>query len=116
MHNLRELKIWLKAMELTKLVYQVVSEFPNEEKFGLTSQIKRSCISIPSNIAEGAGRNSNKEFIYFLSIANGSLYELQTQLQLAIDLKLSKENKVNPLIEMIIEIQKMNYSFQRKIK
>lgn len=102
-------------MELTKLVYQVVSELPYDEKFGLTSQIKRSCISIPSNIAEGAGRNSNKEFIYFLSVANGSSYELLTQLQLAIDLKLSNKNKVNPLIDMIIEIQKMNYSLQRKI-
>ncbi len=75
-------------MELTKSVYQLVLELPTDEKFGLISQIKRSSISIPSNIAEGAGRNSNKEFKHFLSIANGSVYELQTQLILLIDLNI----------------------------
>lgn len=116
MHNLKELKIWEKSMKLTKYVYEIVSELPKDEKYGLISQIKRSAISIPSNIAEGAGRNSNKEFAYFLSVSNGSSYELQTQLELAINLKLLKENKVKPLIDMLVEIQKMNYAFQKKIK
>jgi len=80
MHNLKELKIWHKAMDLFVEVYEASSKFPKEEIYGLTSQIKRSAISIPSNISEGAGRNSNKEFIHFLRIANGSSYELQTQL------------------------------------
>lgn len=102
-------------MELVKSVYQLVSELPTDEKFGLNSQIKRSSISIPSNIAEGAGRNSNKEFKHFLSIANGSTYELQTQLILLMDLNLVKKEKVQPVIETCIEIQKMNYSFQRKL-
>lgn len=102
-------------MELTKSVYQLVSELPTDEKFGLISQIKRSSISIPSNIAEGAGRNSNKEFKHFLSIANGSVYELQTQLILLIDLNIVTKKKVQPVIETCIEIQKMNYSFQRKL-
>tara|TARA_R110000823_G_C15543005_1_gene458369 strand:+ start:89 stop:436 length:348 start_codon:yes stop_codon:yes gene_type:complete len=115
MHKVEELIIWKKSMELTKSVYQLVSELPTDEKFGLISQIKRSSISIPSNIAEGAGRNSNKEFKHFLSIANGSVYELQTQLILLIDLNIVTKEKVQPVIETCIEIQKMNYSFQRKL-
>lgn len=72
MHNFKELKIWQKALELSVDVYKVTGLFPKEDKFGLISQIKRSAVSIPSNIAEGAGRNSIKEFLYFLSVANGS--------------------------------------------
>jgi len=102
-------------MELTKAVYLLVTELPSDEKYGLISQIKRSSVSIPSNIAEGAGRNSNKEFKYFLSIANGSAYELQTQLILLTELNLITKEKVQPVIEVCIEIQKMNYSFQRKL-
>jgi len=88
MHKVEDLKIWKKSLELVKSVYQLSSELPTDEKFGLNIQIKRSSISIPSNIAEGAGRNSNKEFKHFLSIANGSTYELQTQLILLIDLNI----------------------------
>jgi four helix bundle protein len=102
-------------MELAKLVYQISVELPNDEKFGLNSQIKRCSVSIPSNISEGAGRNSNKEFIYFLSVANGSAYELQTQLLLIGDLKLIEKEKIEPLIELCVEIQKMNYSFQKRL-
>ncbi len=80
MHNLKELKIWNKAIDLTVDVYKATASFPSEERYGLTSQARRSAVSIPSNIAEGAGRNSNKEFSNFLGIANGSSYELQTQL------------------------------------
>jgi four helix bundle protein len=78
MHKLEELTIWKKSIELSKQVYLICQKLPQDEKFGLISQLKRSAISIPSNIAEGAGRNSNKEFIQFLGIANGSSYELQT--------------------------------------
>ena len=88
MHKVEDLKIWNKAIELVKQVYIIVSELPNDEKFDLVSQIKRSAISIPSNIAEGAGRNSKKEFKHFLSIANGYCYELQTQLVLTTELNL----------------------------
>lgn len=102
-------------MELAKIIYHLVSELPNDEKFGLSSQIKRSAISIPSNISEGAGRNSQKEFKHFLSIANGSAYELQTQLILLIELNLVSKNKIQPAIELCIEIQKMNYSFQKRL-
>lgn len=115
MHKVEDLKIWKKSIELTKAVYLLVTELPSDEKYGLNSQIKRSSVSIPSNIAEGAGRNSNKEFKYFLSIANGSAYELQTQLILLTELNLMTKEKVQPVIEVCIEIQKMNYSFQRKL-
>jgi len=93
----------------------LVTDLPTDEKFGLISQIKRSAVSIPSNIAEGAGRNSNKEFKHFLSIANGSAYELQTQLILIIELNLINKEKVQPIIEKCIEIQKMNYAFQKNL-
>src|SRR5690606_31265320 len=83
MNNLKELKIWNRAMELAVQVYKATETFPAEEKFGLTSQSRRAAVSIPSNIAEGAGRNSVKEFNNFLGIANGSSYELQTQLIIA---------------------------------
>ncbi|MBF9255225.1 four helix bundle protein [Pontibacter sp. 172403-2] len=83
MHNFKELKIWQRSMELAKLVYKTTAQFPANEKYGLTSQINRSAVSIPSNIAEGAGRNSSKEFSQFLSIALGSAFELETQLYLA---------------------------------
>ncbi|MCS6796221.1 MAG: four helix bundle protein, partial [Raineya sp.] len=79
MHNYRELKVWQKAVDLVTKVYQITYQFPSEEKFGLVSQIRRCAISIPSNIAEGAGRNTTKDFANFLSIANGACSELSTQ-------------------------------------
>ncbi|SDX50496.1 four helix bundle protein [Lutibacter oricola] len=115
MHKVEDLKIWQKSMQLTKLVYKVVSDLPSDEKYGLISQIKRSSISIPSNIAEGAGRNSNKEFKHFLSIANGSSYELHTQLTLTVELNLIQKEKIQPVLSLIIEVQKMNYSFQKRL-
>ncbi|WP_289040363.1 four helix bundle protein [uncultured Zobellia sp.] len=115
MHKVKDLKIWKKAVELAKSIYLLASELPSEEKYGLVSQIKRCSVSIPSNIAEGAGRNSQKEFKHFLSIANGSTYELHTQLILLIELNLVKKEKVKPVIDVCIEIQKMNYSFQRTL-
>lgn len=115
MHKINDSLIWKKSIELAKSVYLLVAELPSEEKFGLKSQIKRSAVSIPSNIAEGAGRNSNKEFKHFMSIANGSSYELQTQLILLDELNLKNKNKIQPVIDLCIEIQKMNYSFQKKL-
>lgn len=116
MHKVEDLKIWKKSIELTKLVYRLIVFLPSDEKYGLFSQIKRSVVSIPSNIAEGAGRSSNKEFKYFLSIENGSSYELQNQLILTTEFNLIPKNKIDPVISLIIEIQKMNYSFQKKLE
>lgn len=115
MHIFKELKVWEKAIELVLEIYKIVSKFPKDEIFGLTSQIKRAAVSIPSNIAEGAGRNSDKDFVRFLSIAQGSSYELHTQIVLANKLELLSEIDTNLLLDKIIEIQKMNYSLQLKI-
>jgi four helix bundle protein len=86
MHNYKELKISKKGRELTRQIYLVSEKFPESEKFGLCSQIRRSAVSLVSNIAEGAGRRTDREFIRFLDIAFGSAYELETQLIIAHDI------------------------------
>ncbi len=116
MHNFKELKIWTKALELSVRVYKVTALFPKEDRFGLISQIKRSAVSIPSNIAEGAGRNSDKEFVYFLSVANGPAYELQTQLLISNKLNFLKDEVLESMLIELDEIQKMNYNFQKTLK
>ncbi len=115
MHNLKELKIWIKAIDLAVEVYRVTSSFPPEEKFGLTSQSRRAAVSISSNIAEGAGRSSSKEFKYFLGIANGSSFELQTQLFISNKLGLINSEDLEKLLLLIDELQKMNYGFQNML-
>lgn len=103
----KELEVWQKAMNLVEICYQITSEFPKEELYSLTNQIRRAAISIPSNIAEGQSRWSTKEFLRFLSIAKGSLSELETQLILAQRLKYLSEDKLNKIIELTNEIGKM---------
>jgi four helix bundle protein len=115
MHNLKELKIWHKAIDLSMEIYRLTAHFPKEEKYGLISQIRRSAVSVPSNIAEGAGRNSDNEFIHFLGISNGSSYELQTQLIISKNLGLI-ETGVDQVLDQIDQIQKMNYSLQAKLR
>ena len=116
MHNLKELKIWTKAIDLAVDVYQATSGFPNEERFGLVNQSRRAAVSISSNIAEGAGRNSLKEFNNFLGIANGSSYELQTQLVIANKLQLLDIQHLESLLGQIDELQKMTYGFQQMLE
>lgn len=115
MNNLKELKIWNKAIDLAVDVYKATSTFPTDERFGLISQSRRAAVSIPSNIAEGAGRNSVKEFNNFLGIANGSSYELQTQLVIANKLAILESEILNPLLDQIDELQKMTYGFQQML-
>lgn|SRR5690606_6216183 len=116
MHKVEDLIVWKKSIQLAKEIYVLCSKIPNDEKFGIISQIKRCSVSIPSNIAEGAGRNSNNEFKHFLGIANGSCYELQTQLILIKELNLTNNvSEIDILIEKCVEIQKMIYSFKSKI-
>ena len=90
MKSYRDLKVWQKAMKAVSMVYLITKEFPNEELYGLTQQVRRSAVSIPSNIAEGYGRYSTKDYRRFLLIARGSLFELQTQLELAVSIELIK--------------------------
>ena len=116
MHKIQDLRIWNKAIGLATEVYKATANFPKEEKYGLTSQIRRSAVSVPSNIAEGAGRNSDGEFCHFLGISNGSSYELQTQLIISNRLELIENKTVQPLLQSIDEIQKMNYKLQESMR
>lgn len=105
MHNLDNLLIWKKAIYLAEEVYVLVADFPAEDKFGIIAQIKRCAVSIPSNIAEGAGRNSKKEFKHFLAISNGSSYELQTQLILAEKFNYINQKQLENILLKITELQ-----------
>ncbi|ELY2010444.1 four helix bundle protein [Flavobacterium psychrophilum] len=116
MHNFEKLKIWQKEMDIAVEVYEVSTLLPNDEKFNLIHQIKKCAVSIPSNIAEGSGRNYDKEFIQFLEIANGSTFELITQLILAKRLKLVNEDLIQPIINQLVEVSNMNFSFQKSLK
>lgn len=116
MSNFRNLLIWQKSMVLVTKIYTVTNNFPKEEVFGLTSQIKRSAISIPSNIAEGLGRESSQEFLRFLKISIGSLFELQTQLEIAKNIIYLDEETFNNLYEDTRELERMLVSFTNKIK
>ena len=115
MHNYLELKIWQRSRSLVKEVYQLTDSFPKNQQYGLTSQIQRAAVSIPSNIAEGAGRSSKKEFMQFLDIANGSAFEFETQLFLSIDLRYVQKEKVDTIISELKEIQKMIFRFRSSL-
>lgn len=115
MHNFKELKIWKDSLELAFDIYKLTSKFPEEERFGLVSQIKRSVISIPSNIAEGSSRNSSKDFGRFLEIALGSSFELETQLLIAENCGYITENDCSGYINRIGIIQKMTFGFKQKL-
>ena len=115
MHNFRNLKIWQKSRYLVKEVFLLTRDFPAEEKFGLISQTLRSAYSIPSNIAEGSRRSSNKEFYRSLDIALGSAFELETQLILASDVNYISENDLEKIQKLLQEVQKMIYSFKTNL-
>ncbi len=113
MHNYRELIVWKKSRVLAKSVYTLTEHFPKSELFGLTSQMRRSAVSIPSNIAEGAGRGTESEFCRFLDIANGSVCELETQLYLAFDFGFIKDDILQKILFLIEETQKMLHSLKK---
>jgi len=100
-----DLEVWKEARILVKMVYDCVKLFPKEEMYGLQSQIKRSAISIPSNIAEGCGRNHIKDTMQFLYIARGSAFELETQLYLSLDLNFIDDAQLNILLEKLKRIR-----------
>jgi len=103
----KDLNVWQESRKLVSEIYSLTSKFPKDEIYSLSSQIKRAAVSIPSNIAEGAARNSNKEYIHFLYIAMGSLAELDTQLTLAMDLKFITEKELMEISENLNAIGKM---------
>ncbi|MCB0382985.1 MAG: four helix bundle protein [Psychroserpens sp.] len=107
MKSYRDLIVWQKSVTMATLIYKLVSTFPDEEKYELTSQIKRSSVSVPSNIAEGYGRNYTKDYARFLQIARGSLFEMQTQFQIALNLDFIKEIDLDEIKSLSEEIEKM---------
>lgn len=101
------LEIWKYSRSLVKSVYQITKDFPNTELYSLTNQINRSVVSIPSNIAEGIGRQSDKETVHFLYISKGSLFELETQLYLAFDLGYISEEQIKKILEQLMSCKKL---------
>ncbi len=116
MKDFRELNVWHKSHELTLEVYKVTCEFPNNEKYGLVSQIRRATVSIPTNIAEGCGRNSNPDFARFLEIAYGSASEVDYLLLLSKDLAIIDDRNYETMNSQLLEIKKMLSALIRKIR
>ncbi len=106
--NYRDLIVWQKAMDLVVLVYQAAADFPKEELFGLRAQTRRAAVSAPSNIAEGQGRRTTREFLNFLSIAHGSLREVETQVLIAGRLKYLSDKKVEGVLNLAAEVGRLN--------
>lgn len=115
MKNYHELKVWEKSHLLTLETYKITKTFPKTELFGITSQIRRSCVSIPANIAEGCGRNSDAEFSRFLVISMGSASELEYLIQLAHDLTYINHIEFEELTKNIVEVKKMLTSLIQKL-
>jgi four helix bundle protein len=114
--SFRDLTVWQRAMQLTIAVYRVTQEFPRDELYGLTSQIRRAAVSVPSNIAEGQGRLNTGEFRQFLGIARGSNFELQTQLEIARALEFGNPKAIDEAEHLSHEVGKMIYALLEAIK
>ncbi len=112
----KDLIVWQKGMELSKQVYRLTKTFPVEEKFGMISQMRRAAISIPSNIAEGQARHTTKEFVQFISHAQGSVAELDTQLLLSIELGFCKRDLAASALDLTAELNRMLYALRRKLE
>jgi four helix bundle protein len=114
--NFRDLEVWRIAMTLAKSVYQLTAEFPQQERFGLSSQLQRAVVSIPSNIAEGNARHSRKEYLHFWSIASGSVAEVQTQILLASDLALTSDVATREARQLAERVSQMPYRMQQSLR
>jgi four helix bundle protein len=112
----KDLTVWRKSMDLVREVYTLTRMLPSEEMHGLSGQMRRAAVSIPSNIAEGHARNSAKEYARFLSIARGSVAELETQLHLCPMLGYVRNEKIKPCIEMLDEIGRMTAAIVKSLK
>ena len=112
MHDFKKLIVWQKSRIFVKDIYILTQKFPAEEKFGLISQIRRAAVSIPSNIAEGAGRNTKNDYAHFVDIANGSACEVETQLYIALDLNYISQQEFEKINSDLQDIEKMLYNFK----
>lgn len=115
MHNFNNLQIWQSGMDLAQAIYQVCENLPRQETYGLISQMQRAAVSIPSNIAEGAGRPTDKDFSHFIGIAIGSSFELQTQVLLAERIGYINMVTRNNLLSAIDKLQKMLIGYKKKL-
>jgi len=115
MNNYKDLKVWQKSVDPAVKVYEITKEFPREEIYGLTSQLRRSAVSVPSNIAEGAGRNTKNDFKNFLGISNGSSCELETQLIIANRIDFLNDSNLLLLQQELSEIQKMTRALKNSL-
>lgn len=116
MHRFKELNIWKEGMTLVSLVYNATRQFSSSEQFGLISQMNRAVVSIPSNIAEGAGRNTDVDFSRFLSISVGSCFELETQVLLSLNLQLGNKDDLEQVILKCHEVQNKIVKFKTYLK
>ena len=115
MHNYKKLNVWISSISLVKNIYKLTRKFPKDEMFVLTQQLRRAAISIPSNIAEGAGRNSNAQFKNFLQISIGSCYEANTQLIISKELEYISEEELDTISKELDSIMKMNHNLQKTL-
>ena len=114
--NHKDLEVWKKSMELVIDIYKITQKFPDTEKFGLINQIRRAAVSVPSNIAEGCARNSDKDNLRFVDIACGSLAEIETQLLISVQLEYCEMSKVQILIDKIDNIGRMLFGLKKHLK
>jgi four helix bundle protein len=112
----RELMVWQKAMDLVENIYRTTGEFPREEIYGLTSQIRRAAVSIPSNIAEGNGRNTTRDYVHFLGMAYGSVKEVETQVLIAERLRYIDSSHSNGLVQMTTKIARLLSGLAKSLK
>jgi four helix bundle protein len=115
MNNYKELKVWQKAVDLATSVYELTKNFTSTEVYGIVSQMRRAAVSIPSNLAEGAGRGTNKDFSYFLNISLGSAFELETQLIISEKIGYITIEQLSEKINQINEIEKMIRGLQKSL-
>jgi four helix bundle protein len=113
--NYRDLLVWQKGIQLAKVIYVLTARFPAEEKFGLIAQLRRASVSIPSNIAEGQARRTTGEFVQFISNAEGSVAEVDTQLVLSIELNICRDTEAAFAFGLIAQLQKMLNALRRKL-
>ena len=116
MHNFKELIVWQKSRALVKEVYLLTKKFPKDETFGLVQQVRRAVVSVASNIAEGSGRGTNTDFLHFLDIALGSVYEVETQIILSSDLDYITNDEFDCINQKINEVERLLISFKKTIK
>jgi four helix bundle protein len=113
--NFKDLLVWQRGMALAKWIYEITRTFPSDERFGLAAQMRRAAVSIPSNIAEGQARQTTGEFVQFISHAEGSLAELETQLRLSVELGFCLERGIQNDFQLMEELRKMLNSLRRKL-